>query len=198
MDGIARQGKCIVQFPLASWRVAPDQRPIVMNFPKNWKCWFLAKSHTPQHQALRLPYARPQLQETSAWTTLTSTAQEKIEALPLESPAINAVLHWTQQFCLDQFRVAPKAPTAVEKFKTNIQALWDVRHQLFAIASADIYSLFQAWRPTFQLKRMKSALDQKCKQTRIQRIEQAVQQAEAAASAHNTRRLLQTIRQLCP
>ena len=114
LDGLARQGKCLSQFPLASWRCAPDHAPILMSFPKNWKCWFMQKLLRAHQNSFKIPLHCPAVQESAAWETMPAKALQVIHNLPLDPTAIHKLKQWTAQYCTEHFVTNPKAPTAVD------------------------------------------------------------------------------------
>ena len=198
LDGEARRGFCDASFPLASWRQAPDHLPIVMSFPKNWRCWYHANAQSNHAKAMKAPVARPILQESPAWTELLDQAPQFISDMELKPQAIHSLVAWTGDFCAKHFDRAPQKPSPIQTTRPTIQAMWALKAELRQIQTPNMAALFRAWTLMIHVKKLKQKLDQDCRQLRLSRVEHAVQQAENAATMNNARMLFATVRQLCP
>ena len=198
MDGETRQGRCIKNFPLASWRVHPDHLPIVTSFPLGWKCWYQpsAKPSFPKRMHEKILDSRQQ--GAATWTSYVSQATQHIAQLSPDPTAVCSLLHCSESFCKKHFTLPPKPPHASESTKTVVHELWSLRRTLLAIDCTAIPALFKAWKLFAKMHKTKKILDAHCRTIKLTRIENAVTLAEKAASRHDTRKLFATVRNLCP
>ena len=48
MDSLAHHGRCLKDFPLASWRESPDHLPILSSLHVGWNCWYAKPAQDPR------------------------------------------------------------------------------------------------------------------------------------------------------
>ena len=198
LDGEARRGHCVTDFPLASWRQMPDHLPIVTSFPTGWKCWYQPSEKFSFSRRMQEKVAEAQKLNTPTWQTYVSQATDRVAQLQVETPDVQTLLHWSEEFCKKHFVLQPKLPHASQSTKHIVHQLWDLRRELCATTNASVQALFTAWQTHTQLHKKKKQLDRHCRAIKLNRIHQAVTAAEQAASNHDTRKLFATIRTLCP
>ena len=184
-------GRCLKDFPVASWRSSLDHIPIITSLPLDWKCWYARRPpatrlNRPTQDAMRDASEH----HTTLWNTFETQLQQQCETY--ESFVSHAIAQ-----AATIFRPAHKAPQP-DTQRSMVAQLWAHYAAVRNTKIASLNNLFQAWMHSCHVQKLKRQLTQSCRQAKQDRLLRAVQAATEAAQANESRRLFRFIRNLTP
>ena len=200
MDAQCRRGRSLAEFPVAGWRTLRDHIPVIASFPLNWKCWF---NRPPQTQ--RFPRAAGEAlyeiwqHQHPAWNYLQAELDTVIETVPNDLNQLHSLNSTIISKCASLLKPYQQTSKRVPpNNRSTIAQMWHSYAIVRRTQSAAISALFQAWHHFVRMHVVKKRLAQLCKRTKVQRLQQAVDEACIAATRHDTRTIFAIIRKLTP
>ena len=198
MDGPAHEGRCLREFPVASWRLGIDHRPLIASTSLAWKCWFARRPpatrlNRPTKEAMHHAWSS----QTPTWHSFATQLLADCDQLP---PKIEALCDFAPHAIAQAASIfRPRRPQKPPAQQTSIVAqLWQHYGALRNAQSCEISTLFRIWTHYTKVIQLKRQLTKSCKELKKARLQNAVRDAELAAQAHDTRKLFQIIRDLTP
>ena len=202
MNALAHQGCCLEHFVVSAARASPDHLPLVGTIPLGWRPW-LHRGNDPVRftKAQQGQMHHSWMQGDAVWQNFQPKLEAKLKSLGDPKTALTDLQHWAAHTFTTK-AVPPRkriqAPWTHHGLQTDFVTLWGIHKQLRSVVVRDLKTAFGAWQLFRQYHVMHRCAKTKGRELRKARVQVYLDQASAAASAHDMRLLYLTIRALSP
>ena len=197
LDSHAKNGTVDVQTPLASWREAPDHRPLICNMPTAWRPWRRKPQNTCSGVQLRDHLRTHAKTASPQWQHLCQVVRRDVEAMPIKPELIENL----QTLMLSRATQCTQPKPTNERgldFGSPLQRMWSLHRESLRWKPTTLKNIFQLWCQRAEVQRLRKQLRKFCKQNKRAKVEEQIQEAIDAYKKQDPYRMYKVVRTLAP